>query len=400
MKKQESVNRRDTNVGLLGSDLEKKIKKAAAEGEPQWEGVGRVPGLQVWRIEQFRVVPWARSKYGQFHEGDSYVVLHTFKKPTTKLEGLPAASQASDQALGWAIHFWIGMHSTADEYGTAAYKAQELDHILSDAATQHRETQGCESQGFKDLFSGGMKILPGGVDTGFNKVRDRGAADVALLKVKGEGGRVLVSFEKPSARSLNSGDVFVLGTPSKIFKWEGSSSNVEEKRVAETVARAMQAERGGRASLSVISEAASPAWASGSDEVEFWAALGGRTGCFGLRSAVRRPDNNDPKHAAKKGFPCLYRLSDRGWFSGGKLVFAKVPVPPVSKLRPEDVYILDSGCEVFVWVGSKASEQEKSRSFFFVHQYIRDNRRPTFLPLTRLNQGTESPAFTAALKAH
>lgn len=67
--KQESVNWRDTNVGLLGSDLEKKIKKAAAEGEPQWVGVGKHPGLQVWRIEQFRVVKWPERKHGQFHEG-------------------------------------------------------------------------------------------------------------------------------------------------------------------------------------------------------------------------------------------------------------------------------------------------------------------------------------------
>ena len=69
-----SLDWRDTNVGMLGSDLEKEIKKAAAGGEPQWRDVGKQPGLQVWRIEQFRVVPWPKNKYGQFHEGGTAVV--------------------------------------------------------------------------------------------------------------------------------------------------------------------------------------------------------------------------------------------------------------------------------------------------------------------------------------
>ena len=39
-----------------------------------------------------------------------------------------------------------------DEYGTAAYKTVELDTLLDDAAVQHREVQGHESQAFKDYF--------------------------------------------------------------------------------------------------------------------------------------------------------------------------------------------------------------------------------------------------------
>ena len=38
----------DTNVSLFGSDLEKKIKAAAADGEVQWEGQGEKVGVEVW----------------------------------------------------------------------------------------------------------------------------------------------------------------------------------------------------------------------------------------------------------------------------------------------------------------------------------------------------------------
>eukprot|EP00873_Tetraselmis_striata_P004689 jgi/Tetstr1/424953/TSEL_015446.t1 len=41
----------------LAYDLERRIKAAAAAGEPQWRGVGKEPGVQVWRIEQLKVVP-------------------------------------------------------------------------------------------------------------------------------------------------------------------------------------------------------------------------------------------------------------------------------------------------------------------------------------------------------
>ena len=38
-----------------------------------FDGAGQAEGLQIWRIEDFEVVPWA--KKGTFHTGDSYIIL-------------------------------------------------------------------------------------------------------------------------------------------------------------------------------------------------------------------------------------------------------------------------------------------------------------------------------------
>mmetsp|Transcript_22053 Transcript_22053/g.32764 ORF Transcript_22053/g.32764 Transcript_22053/m.32764 type:complete len:81 (+) Transcript_22053:98-340(+) len=65
MLKPQKINWKDTNLALIGSDLDKKIKKAAAEGEPQWTDVGNNVQLKVWRIEQFVVKSWPKSKYGK-----------------------------------------------------------------------------------------------------------------------------------------------------------------------------------------------------------------------------------------------------------------------------------------------------------------------------------------------
>ena len=50
MLKQKKYDWKDSNMALFGSDLEKNIKKAAAEGEAQWRGVGHKVELRVWRM--------------------------------------------------------------------------------------------------------------------------------------------------------------------------------------------------------------------------------------------------------------------------------------------------------------------------------------------------------------
>jgi len=104
----------DSNIANLGSDLDHKVKQAAANQEPAWNNAGKDVGILIWRIEKFKVVSWPKNKFGSFYSGDSYIILNTYKK------------KGSD-ALAWELHFWLGKHTTQDEAGTAAYKTVELD---------------------------------------------------------------------------------------------------------------------------------------------------------------------------------------------------------------------------------------------------------------------------------
>ena len=72
------------------------------------------------------------------------ILIHTLTLTRYKEEG-------SDELL-MDVHFWIGKHSTQDEYGTAAYKTVELDTLLDDKPVQHREVMGHESGLFKSYF--------------------------------------------------------------------------------------------------------------------------------------------------------------------------------------------------------------------------------------------------------
>ena len=64
---------------------------------------------------------WPKDEYGKFYNGDSYIILNTYK------------DEDSD-ALLYDVHFWIGQYSSQDEYGTAAYKTVELDTLVSISA--------------------------------------------------------------------------------------------------------------------------------------------------------------------------------------------------------------------------------------------------------------------------
>ena len=157
--------------------------------------VGTVPGLEIWRIENFAPVPYKKELYGTFYSGDAYIVLSTVKKGSK---------------LKWDIHFWLGENAPQDEIGTAALIAVELDNLLGGVPVQHREVQGYESSLFSPYFAAGIRYLDGGVASGFKKISDD-VYEKKLLQIKGKR-NVRVVQVPMQISSMNKGDCFVLDT--------------------------------------------------------------------------------------------------------------------------------------------------------------------------------------------
>eukprot|EP00937_MAST-01D_sp_MAST-1D-sp2_P001995 g1995.t1 len=395
MEKQKEYDWKDSNMALFGSDLEKNIKKAAAEGEEQWKGAGSEVGLKVWRIEQFKVVEWPRRRHGEFHEGDTYIVLNTYKP-----EPDPETGEAPDK-LAWDIHFWIGTHSTQDEYGTAAYKTVELDHLLDDAAIQHREVMGHESELFLSYFVRGIKLLEGGTASGFRHVEEE-VVETRLFQVKGVKGNLVLRQTKLSRSKMNSGDVFILDTGDVCYQWNGKEANVHEKRQAAEFCMALKSDRSGRCEVMTMDEGASDG--KPDDEADpFWKHLPGKRKMLGItigsievRGADDKKAGDDADVQARR--LALYRIHEGVGLHAGKVRFTKCSVGagdkvPKNLLNTGDVMLLDTGFHLFVWVGSGASTEEKQAGFPYAHRYIQDQKRPPVMPVTRLMEGRENAKF-------
>jgi len=363
MLKPKTINLADSNIANLGSDLEKKVKAAAAQKEHAWDNAGTAVGLQVWRIEKFHVRSWPKEQYGAFFSGDSYIVLNTWKLPDSP-------------ALKWDVHFWLGEHTTQDEAGTAAYKTVELDDRLGGAPVQHREVQGYESDMFLSYFNHTIRIMSGGMETGFKHVGPKEYVP-RLLHIKGKK-HVRCTEVNRVVGSLNSGDCFLLDMGLKIYQWNGSSSGGMEKNKAATLVRSIDDnEREGKSEVVVISEGDEPA--------EFWAALGGtgpvKSAAAGGADDVAKMESNFDKH--------LFRVSD----NGGKLAVAEIKPMSRSALNSGDVFLIDAGNEIIVWVGKNSSPQERKMGLPKAQEYLTQHNRDPHIHIARIVEGGEVPAF-------
>jgi len=366
MLKQKEYNIADSNIANLGTDLEKKVREAAAKTEKAWDNAGKEVGLQIWRIEKFHVVSWPKEEYGTFHTGDSYIVLNTYKKKDSP-------------ALLFDVHFWLGKFTTQDEAGTAAYKTVELDDRLGGAPVQHREVQGYESALFMSYFKDQIKLLEGGVETGFRHVEPT-KYQPRLLWIKGKK-RVRVTQVEMSHKSLNSGDIFILDNGLTIYQWNGKNAGIQEKTRGAQISRALDDERQGKPKVIVVED--------GHEEAEFWKLLGGKGD---VKSAAQGgADDEEPKAADKK----LFRLSD----ASGKMEFKEVASGNSVKkslLDSKDVFILDTGAEIFAWIGKGASVTEKKKSMQYAQEYLQKYSRPAYLPISRILEGGENETFSAS----
>jgi gelsolin len=357
---------KDSNLALFGSDTEKAVKKDAAKTEPAWQGAGEEVSLKIWRIVKFQVTEWNKEEYGHFFNGDSYIVLNTYKP------------DPDSEELAYDLHFWIGSQSSQDEYGTAAYKTVELDTYLDDKPIQHREVEGYESELFKSYFPKGITLMAGGADTGFNHVTPEEYTP-RLFHFSGSGRAVIVTQVPAAKTRLTQGDVFVLDLGLTIYQWNGSGASAFEKNKAMEYIRDLKVTRSGKAIKTEVLEGESV-----SDEHPFMQAL-------------NEPDQHEDFQVGEVDTePQLYKVSD----ADGSLDFEKVKSGAIdqSDFNTQDVFILESPKSCFVWVGKGASSSEKANSMGYAHNHMMKTANP-LRPIIILKEGQENDDFRAAMAA-
>jgi hypothetical protein len=219
-----------------------------------------------------------------------------------------------------------------------------------------------------------MIVHAGGKASGFKNKADIDSYDadgVSLFHVRGSTSLDTRAVQVPEkASSLNSGDCFVLETPATQYIWFGKHANTDEQNVAKNIAKVLKGNR----AITEVQEGKEPA--------PFWEALGGK-GAYNEFAPTQSP--RDPR---------LFQCSN----ATGAFKVEEIYNFSQSDLDSDDVMILDTFNEVFVWIGRGANESEKKNAMETCVEYVNnggDGRSADTTPIYRVTQGNEPPMFAA-----
>uniref|UniRef100_A0A3Q2E2W6 Scinderin like a n=2 Tax=Cyprinodon variegatus TaxID=28743 RepID=A0A3Q2E2W6_CYPVA len=323
-------------------------KKMAAQHGMVDDGSGKV---QIWRVEGSDKAPVDPSSYGHFYGGDCYLVLYSYSNGGRQKH---------------IIYTWQGQKCSQDELAASAFLTVRLDDSMGGVATQVRVTQGKEPAHLVSLFKDKPLVVHLGGTS--RKGGESKPAGTRLFHIRQSSTKALRAVEvEATASSLNTNDVFVLKSPNSLFVWKGKGASLDEMTAAKYVAGML----GG--TPTEMEESKEPAG--------FWSALGGKKD-YQTSSTLQ--------NAATP--PRLFGCSNKT----GRLIAEEVPGDfSQIDLATDDVMILDTLDQIFVWIGKDANETEKTGAPKIAQEYVNsDPSGRKGIPVTTIKQGEEPPSFT------
>lgn len=343
--------------------------KAANKGVPMNEEVPPLLDeggkLEVWRITESSKTPVPKEDIGKFYSGDCYIVLYTYSSHDKKEE--------------FYLCYWIGKDSVEEDQTMAAQLANTMCSSLKNRPVLGRIFQGKEPPQFVAIFQP-MILFKGGLSAGYkNYIADKGLNDesytsdsIALIQISATSVHKSKAVQVDAvASSLNSYDCFLLQSGSSMFSWHGNQGTFEQQQLVAKVAELLKP----GVTLKLTKE--------GTESSSFWFPLGGKQ-----------------SYTSKKVHPDAARDPHLFTFSNNKGKFEVDEVYNFSQddLLTEDVLILDTHAEVFIWVGQSTDPKERQNAFEMGQRYIEmavayEGLYPK-VPLYKVMEGNEPGFFT------
>lgn len=318
------------------------------------DGTGHV---EAWRVEDFNLVPVHEGMLGMFFGGDSYVIKYTYQN-----------AEGQNKSI---MYYWLGSTSTSDEKITAAIQTAQMGK----GSTHIRVLQGQEPHHFMKIFKGRMITLIGGKASGFHNRLDEDTYDVdgtRLFQVRGTCESDVHAEQVPEkSESLNSDDTFILETPEATWIWVGHGTSEEEIIYATSAATVISPQR----EVQIVVE--------GEEPEKFWEALGGK-------SDYKNGFNTDAIP------PFEPRLIHCHITDSGKFKWEEIHDFKQEDLEQDDVMVLDTGDEIYLWLGNDSSPKEKKMSTKLIEGFLKKDpygRDPSGNLLITIHQGDEPASF-------
>ncbi|CAI7814362.1 unnamed protein product [Closterium sp. NIES-54] len=332
--------------------VDKAAPKGAAGGSDEHPPLAETPGdLKAWRVAGSTKAAVAAEEVGKFHAGESYLVQHT---------------SIRDRKHEYLLFLWMGKDtSAADRTAATALAVRTMDGLRGNV-TLVRVVQGREPEQFLSLFKNHLLFLKGKAAEAYD------AAGIALFRVRARDNGLILAVQMDTVpRSLNSSECMLLQTPANPFLWVGKNSIEADKAAATTAAEIFKP----GVALKQLAE--------GKETSVFWGHLGAK-GDY--------PAQREQREAQRDARLFHYT----GTAAAAKVV--EVPNYEQEDLISEDVMLLDTHSEVFVWVGVNLPDKDKKDAFEYAQRYVEQvagsEGRSKEVTIIRVVEGFEPPMFT------
>ncbi|XP_026772120.3 supervillin isoform X2 [Pangasianodon hypophthalmus] len=226
------------------------------------------------------------------------------------------------------------------------------DDIMQDFMQAHEDPEAMETNkaenNHSSTNSSSAKTVPSPVPY----------SNLMLILVKGCR-RVQVRLVEPVARSLNSGDCFLLVTPSLCFLWTGQLSNTCEREKASAMASMVVSQRDLGCQATEVIHLDEGLNTDDPQAADFWKLLGGKTSYSGCS------DDDQQYEMAITESNCVYRLQgdrllphEQGWAS----------MPRLPLLDSSQSLLFDFGSELYLWHGKDVSPSDRKLALHLAQQ--------------------------------
>ncbi|XP_031563688.1 gelsolin-like protein 2 [Actinia tenebrosa] len=324
---------------------------------------------KVWESEETKKKPYCR-----FYNDRAYIVLCWHKAAITFIHDL---------------HIWVSKHCSSQDYKLATIKAEQLNLFLDEKPILHREIQLEESDTFHTYFKVEVRRKP----------KDKSEAKTKYDKccllqfheeeagLKGKKKQWMVE-RKFLQGNLCSDDVFVIMNEYFMYLWEGKKSIKEEKDAAEEYIRQKE-----RASTLRFKSVVRDSFEDKDHPAYHLFPTKGKT--------YKATPDNTPKNPIKR----LYYLTN----NNGKLLNRAIEDTRTickSNLTSNCIYLLDTESQLYVWIGSEVSYQERCRALFVAENFLMEEypkdvdgkfHQPINKPITLVNEENPYLFFDRAL---
>ncbi|XP_068652517.1 villin-4-like isoform X2 [Aristolochia californica] len=339
------------------------LKAAPPKEEPQ-PYIDCTGNLQVWRVNGNEKTLIPSSEQTKFYSGDCYIFQYTYP---------------GEDKEEYLVGTWFGKHSVEEERNAAISFASKMVESLKSQPVQAHIFEGKEPIQFFSIFQSFI-VLRGGASYGYkNFIAEKEIPDdtytedaLALFRVQGSGPDNMQAIQVETvASSLTSSYCYILQNGSTVFTWSGGLTTPEDQELVER-------------QLDLIKPNVQPKpQKEGAESEQFWDLLGGKREYPSQK--LGKDTENDP-HL----FSCTFQAND--------LKVTEIFNFSQDDLMTEDIFILDSHSEIFVWIGQQVGPKGRMQALtigekFLQHDFLLEKLSQE-TPIFVVMEGSEPPFFT------